>query len=257
MSSRILLLLLLSCVCQQVLIAQPSTPLQKTVNRFEIDDPAVPKSLLENQGSVAWTHWDAGPVAGLSQYAQTQSGAFWLGSSEGAARFDPKATHLWDRWHYFAGKAWLPDDQVEAIYVDPDTPHESVWIRTPAGVAHIQWLPMKLQDKAHHYDEKLEQYHVRKGFVARSVLIKPGDIASATLSDTDNDGLWTAMYIAAQAYRYAATGLQDARNKAQRGLEALMKLETIDPIPGFYARTYRTFDEPLPHKRQWRMASGG
>ena len=233
--------------------------LQKTVAIYPLDAAGIPPEAFTEMEPEPWTHWDRGPVAGLRVYAITESGVAWLGGPQGAARFDPAATHLWDRWHYFAGRRWLADDAVQHIYLDPSSTNETVWIRTASGVSRIAWEPMTLEAKAAHYDAIVEKYHVRKGFVARSRLRRAGDLTSAVTSDTDNDGLWTAMYLAAQAYRYAVTGEDDAQRKARRSLDALMRLETIDPIPGFYARTYRTFDEPLPHQDagEWHPVGDG
>ncbi len=239
---------------------QSTVYLQKMVTFFDEDSAEIPPaSLAKTPQNAPWTHWDRGPVQDMLVSDTTRAGAIWLRSTQGAARFNPWAKHLWERWQYFAGPRWLPDNNVISIYVDHTQPYESVWIRTTAGISHISWQPYTLAQKARAYDQQIEKHHVRKGFVARSVLTTAGDLDSATLSDTDNDGLWTAMYIAAQAYRFAVTKDEDARNKAQRGLRALMRLETIDPIPGFYARTYRTLDEPLPHKDggQWHPVGDG
>ena len=251
-----LLLWILHVTC---VLAQPSDFLQKTVEIYPIDDAGIPSEALESTSPLPWTHWETGPVANLQVFAFKDDGIVWLGSEEGAARFDPNATHLWDRWQYFAGRRWLADDAVQNIYIDPSTEKEIVWIRTAEGVSHIAFEPMSFLEKARYYDEITEKHHVRKGFVARSVLTRPGDLSSSVTSDTDNDGLWTAMYLAAQAYRYAVTEDEDARQKARRSLDALMRLETIDPIPGFYARTYRTFDEPLPHQDngEWHPVGDG
>ena len=246
-------LLALSFLLVTVATGQPADFLQKTVTQYELSDTNVPPALREPASTSAWTHWDKGPVEGLKEYATTRNGIVWLGSDRGAARFDPQATHLWDRWQYFAGKRWLPDDEIQHIYVDPEGSHETVWIRTRLGVSRIAWEPMTFAQKERHFDALTEQHHIRKGFVARSLLTEAGNPSSSANSDTDNDGLWTAMYLATQAYRYAVTADDDARIKARRSLDALMRLETIDPIPGFYARTYRTFDEPFPHQDngQW------
>lgn len=233
--------------------------LQKTVDRFALDDPAVPAAVKAAASSQPWDHWDRGPVAGLQLFAETDSGVSWLGGVNGAARFDPSATHLWERWHYFGANRWLPDNEVRHLYVDASYSQETVWIRTATGIVRIAWRPSSLQDKARYFDETTEAHHVRHGFVARSIMTRPGDRSSLVTSDTDNDGLWTAMYLGAQAYRYAVTGDADARAKARRSIEAIMKLESITPIPGFYARTYRYLDEPLPHQDdgEWHPSGDG
>ena len=53
---------------------------------------------------------------------------------------------------------------------------------------------------------------------------------------SDNDGLWTAMYIGAQAFRYVATRDEAARNVGSKSLEALLDLTRLSGYPGFPAR---------------------
>jgi hypothetical protein len=36
----------------------------------------------------------------------------------------------------------------------------------------------------------------------------PGDIATAEMIDTDNDGTWSNYYMASQAFRFGATGMR-------------------------------------------------
>ena len=245
---------------------------QKHVRHYSLDAADLPPQVLQPGTPSTWDHWDQGPVTGLSLYG-SDGGVHWLGGDQGAARFDEHAAHLWDRWQYFGSRRWLMDSQVQHIYIDNSSEYETVWIRTQTGVARIFLAPYFLQEKAKHFEEVTERHHVRLGFVARSVMTTPGDRSSLVTSDTDNDGLWTAMYLAAQAYQHAVYqrikeddqhmadmgGLASAGRRARRSLEALMKLESITPIPGFYARTYRMLDEPLPHQDngEWHPSSDG
>ena len=254
-------LFLILFLCAPQAKGQSNDPrfLQKKVQFYSLDDPALPAEVLGQDLGSTWMGWDPGPVSDLKEYDRTRKGVIWLGSEQGVARFDTLATDLWERWQYFAGPRWLPSNDVEQVWVDPASDTEKVWIRTGSGVASLSWEPMTFVEKASHYEKLNEARHVRKGFVARSKLIQPGDLSSSVTSDTDNDGLWTAMHLAAQAYRFAVTGDVEARRLARRSLEALMKLETIDPIPGFFARTYRTFDEPMPHQDngEWHPVGDG
>ena len=255
------LFIVLLLLYPQVVNGQFNSPrfLQKHVKHFENDHPDIPDPLKLDTVPIPWDHRENGPVAGLMEYSRTGKGVIWLGGGDGAARFDPAATDLWERWQYFSGPRWLKSNEVEQIWVNPESEFEEVWIRTPTGVTKFFFHQMTFEEKAAHYEAMNEARHVRKGFVARSKLTAPGDLSSSVTSDTDNDGLWTAMHLAAQAYRFATTGSMEARQLARRSLEALMKLETIDPIPGFFARTYRTFDEPLPHQDngEWHPVGDG
>ena len=61
---------------------------------------------------------------------------------------------------------------------------------------------------------------------------------------SDNDGLWTGCYVAAESLRYAVTGEQEALEKARRGLNAMLLLTRVTGIPGFTARAVRYEGDP-------------
>ena len=46
----------------------------------------------------------------------------------------------------------------------------------------------------------------------------PGDLTTNQPVSTDNDGLWTAMYVAAECFRYKVTGEAEARDHARQGM---------------------------------------
>ncbi|HVY69137.1 MAG TPA: hypothetical protein VHH73_04380, partial [Verrucomicrobiae bacterium] len=230
---------------------------QKFATYFSETDPAVPIPVRQSPHPTAWDGAEKGPVADLKVFARQKNGVVWLGSDEGAARFDAKASHPWDRWHYFHGKSWLADNEVKNIVVEDSSPETKVWIRTATGVSLIEWRPFTLEEKARAFEERIEQRHVRHGFVADSWLQKSGDLASNHTIDNDNDGLWTAMYLAAEVYRYAVTKDPDARAKAGRSLHALMRLEEITGIPGFPARSFVSGDRPKPQYGEWHATTDG
>src|SRR4029078_4616653 len=69
---------------------------------------------------------------------------------------------------------------------------------------------------------------------------------------TDNDGLWTAMYVAAECFRYKATGEADARDNARRGMQAILRLESITGISGFPARSFiKVGEDDQPKDGEW------
>ena len=230
---------------------------QKSAAHYRIDAPEVPAEVRADARGVAWQNPERGPVRDLKAFAREKSGAVWLGSDEGASRFDPNATFRWDRWQYFYGRRWLLDDHVRNILVEESGERRKVWIRTDKGVSLIEWRPMTLEEKAKYFDERIEQRHVRHGLVAGSHLRVSGDLSSNEKFSNDNDGLWTAIYLGAQAYRYAVTRDTDARGKAQRALRALMRLEEITGVPGLPARSFVSMDEPLPKSGEWHPTPDG
>jgi hypothetical protein len=237
--------------------------LQKSAMHFALDSPAVPVAVKPIVNGKPWLSKERGPVEGMILFAQERSGAVWLGSDQGAARFDSKASHRWDRWQYFQGSRWLQDDSVQNIIIeaargakDPEVARK-VWIRTKTGVSLLQWQPMTLEEKARLFEERIEARHVRHGMVADTTLLRHGDITSSTNRDNDNDGLWTSIYLGAQAYRYAVTRDAVARERARRSVAVLWRLEEITGIPGFPARSFVSTNEPRPHGGEWHPTPDG
>lgn len=217
MRSQVLILTAVA-LCAQSPRDEP-TP-QKAAAFFAPDDPAVPRALAS---------------AGV-----TAPGG-WTGTSRGLWRVQGP------RREYFASRRYLPDDDVRAVLPVPG----AVWVRTATGVAKIEFRPMTLAAKAAYFEERIEARHVRHGMVADSEFRVPGDPRSNQLVSSDNDGLWTAMYGAAQCYRYAVTKSPAALARARRSVEAVLYLEQITGIPGFPARSYIRPGEPQPRDGYW------
>ncbi len=111
----------------------------------------------------------------------------------------------------------------------------TAWLATPAGISRIERLPMTLKQKAGLFTRQVEDRHQRDGYVATSPLQEPWNPASFINGITDNDGLYTSMYGAAQAFRFAATGDPQARQLARRSFKACKRLVDITGN-GFVAR---------------------
>jgi hypothetical protein len=224
---------------------------QKIVTRYALDAQGVPAAVNSTVHTSFWDGIERGPVPDLREYAHSEAGIVWLGNEQGAARHNPHEKHPWDRWQYFRGSRWLQDNNVSCIWVDDDARHETVWIRTETGVNRIEWKPITWTEKAAHYDALVEAHYLRHGFVSQISLKTPGDLSTSHTTDCDNDGLMSAMYLAAQAYRYAGTRDVDARIRARRTLDAIIRLEEINSMPGFYARSFKHVSEPSPDPIMW------
>jgi hypothetical protein len=186
--------------------------------------------------------------------ARQRAGMIWIGTTRGAIRYD--ATDRARPFRYFAGKRWLPADTVSAIGFEKSA--DAAWIETPAGFARIEMRSITLEEKARVFEERVEARHLRHGFVASSRLVVPGDTASNRTVSSDNDGLWTAMHIAAECYRYKATGSPEALAAARRGILALIRLEQITGIPGFPARSFiRKGVDSQPADGEWHDTPDG
>jgi len=168
-----------------------------------------------------------------------QDSVVWFGTEKGALRFDGR------RWAYRASRRWLPNDYINDIAVAADG---SAWLATNQGVGRITPLPMTLAEKALILQDIAEQRHTRMGYVVRCRLREAGNLETSWVDHTDNDGLYTAMYGAAQAFRYAITGDPEAKRKADQILDALKRLVEVTSIPGFPARAVVPADwQPNPN----------
>jgi hypothetical protein len=116
---------------------------------------------------------------------------------------------------------------------------------------------MTLAQKAEAFEERIQSRHVRHGMVADSVFDLPGDPSSNRTVSNDNDGLWTAIYGAAECFRFATTRSPEALERARRSVEALLFLEQVTGRPGFPARSYVRPGEPKPKDGFWYKAPEG
>jgi len=158
------------------------------------------------------------------------NGKRWFGSKRGAFALNHNG-----KFDYYASKRWLVDDRVIDITEGPDS---SVLILTKKGVSQINFDKMTLADKADHYQKIQRTRHIRYGLSSEYSMKEPGVLSSGTLVDTDNDGLWTSMYLAAELFRYDVTKSGDALQNACEAFEAMERLEMINPLKGFPSRTY-------------------
>jgi hypothetical protein len=185
------------------------------------------------------------PVVEVTALAPTATGV-WVGTPRGVY-FQATGGGL----RYFAGRRWLPEDTV--IDLQPDA-RGHLYVLTPAGVAKIEFVQMTLAAKAAHYERKIRERHIRYGFCAELRLRTPGDPASAEMIDTDNDGTWSSYYLASQAFRYAVTGDETAREHAWQTFETLERLQAIHPLEGFPARTFERTGFKVSDPERWRVA---
>jgi hypothetical protein len=210
------------------------------------------------------------PISQITVYADNGEGVHWIGAPLGAIRHNVfSRVHLITgrltesqldarlKFEYFAGKRWLPDDQVTGIGFEKSA-NEVVWIETPKGFSRIEYKKMTLAEKSKSFVERVRARHVRHGLTADSILRTPGDLSTNQTVSSDNDGLWTQMYVAAEAFRYKVTGEADARANARQGFEAMLRLEEITGIPGFHARSFIKVGEDVqPQDGEWHDTADG
>jgi hypothetical protein len=172
--------------------------------------------------------------------------SLWFGTTAGA--FALRADGQTD---YCASKRWLPDDSVIDISKGPDN---SVLVLCQTGLSIIHFEPMTLQQKAEHFDKLTRQRHIRHGLNSGLTMFSPGEFSTGTLTDNDNDGLWTAMYLAGELFRYAVTESQEALQNCYESFEAMERLSTVDPIEGFPSRSFERAGYQMSDKSRWQPA---
>ena len=198
-----------------------------------------PKSTAIAAGKPAKPQSPSSEIRGM---VRSKDGSTWFGTSRGVIRFDGQ------RYQYFAGRRYLPDDEVLSL---TGTANGAVDVHTNTGAVRLEMAPMTLGEKATLFEERIRLRHNRHGMIADSHLAKPGDLATNLPVSSDNDGLWTAIYGAAECFRYAATKSPEALALAKRSVEALLFLEQVTGRPGFPARSYILTDEPKPGEGFW------
>jgi hypothetical protein len=156
-------------------------------------------------------------------------GIQWIATARGLARYDGNT------WTWRHSQRWLPSDDVHDVALSDDG---TAYVATSGGLATFNRKPMTLAQKAAHFEQLVRARHVRPpGLVEHCVLTQPGDLSSHVATDTDNDGLFTGLYVGAEAFRYAVTGDPEAARFARESYRAMEFLQTVTGTPGFVART--------------------
>ena len=164
------------------------------------------------------------PVENTNCLAKGFDDDIWIGTTRGAVRMLP------NDWHYFAGQRWLPGNQVNGIAVGDHI----VYLATEKGIGIIRYKPYTLQKKAAFYERHIDEWgHKRLGFI-HTLYKKNGEWVREV---SDNDGGHTAPYLAAMCYKYAVTGDPEAKKAAIESFKAMLWLQRITPIEGFFARS--------------------
>lgn len=172
----------------------------------------------------------------------------WFGTSNGAfaLRKDGKTD-------YYQGERWLPGNQVTQISAGPAN---SVLIVTNAGLGQINFKKMTLHDKAIYFEDQVRRRHIRNGFNAHLNGMEKGNISTGYLSDSDNDGLWTSMYLGGEIFRFAVTKEASALANIREAFDSMEQLYFVNPVPGFPARSFERsgFINQLSDPERWQHA---
>lgn len=197
---------------------------------------------LEKDKWTLFTGKEGVPYTNFNCAAPGPKGQVWFGTEYGAFRVEENT------FFFRANRRWLPDNHVNSIAVDAKG---TAWIATKNGLAQIVSQKMTYPEKAAYFTQQVEDRHNRMGFICQSHLTEQFDLNTSQLAISDNDGQYTAMYGAAQAFRYAITKDPEARELANRSFYALKWLVDITHEPGFPARVIIPVDWHEPVNEQY------
>ncbi len=138
----------------------------------------------------------------------------------------------------FLGKGrYIPSDKAVDVAVKSD--NSEYWIATDKGLSRIELKEMSLSEKEAYFDGLMKYYNREDFYTDVTVKNYMDPIESGKPCITDNDGLWSALYVGALCFKYAHTKDEEIKERAKKAMKALIKLETMTGISGFPARAYR------------------
>jgi len=188
---------------------------------FEIDSKTK-KQTGEIQKKMPWTE-----LTTISEI----DGKIWFGSTWGAMMLREDG-----KFNYYASERWIPSDTVVNIAKGPEN---SVLILTSKGLGKICFKEMTLEEKAMFFEKQVRDRHIRTGFNATVSRMVNGDVTTGSMENSDNDGLWTSMYLAGETFRYAVTKSDEALQNVRESLDAMERLYTINSLnSGFPSRSF-------------------
>lgn len=113
--------------------------------------------------------------------------------------------------------------------------------------AYYDWAGMKLHQKpwdAPGHQDYSTVYEINCDTEVPSEIVPDDQIPNCTNPLSENTGLWTSLYVASQAFRYATTHEADALATLKRTLNGTYHQLLITGTPGLYTRDMR--DPALP-----------
>jgi hypothetical protein len=167
----------------------------------------------------------------------------WAATSGGAFMHEPGGTY-----RYYASRRWLSEDGVNGIASDS---RGNVYLLSQSAVNEIKFADETLAGKATFFQDNIRQRHIRYGFISNVTMENPGDLSTAKMTDTDNDGLWSSFYLGSQAFRYAVTKEKEAKRYAWEAFEAFERIISINPLKGFPARTFERKGYKVSDPERW------
>ncbi len=207
--------------------AKENDVLQKIVSRYAYGSKQVPDFCYDKDNY------------SKAQSLTTSDGAKWEITAYGVLRTDKNAKDVRDFEQRFMGDRYFysadsGEGKVLAIF---DDGKNGIWTVMEEGFTHIEMLPISGTDKAAMMSETTQQIVARRGMVSEAY--KHG--TEWISAESDNDGLWTAMYGAGEIMRYAVLKndptatkeeIEAARKTAYLSAEAVLLLTYISMRKG-------------------------
>ncbi|UBM57180.1 hypothetical protein LAG90_10140 [Marinilongibacter aquaticus] len=158
-------------------------------------------------------------------------------------------TANFDNFHYFESKRWLIENKALDVAINADG---DAFVLSASGLSKIEHQAMTLAQKAEYFQKKVRKRHLRLGLIGETRFSKPGDLRTAELIDTDNDGLWTSFYLGSEVFRYASTKDPVAKQNAMESFESFERLLSINQLKGFPSRTFARKGFKVSDHDRWR-----
>ena len=208
-----------------------------------------PMGLSRRDQEGKWTHLQGKqglPVEDITCLTVDSNDCLWIGTTRGAILYTPYVEGR--QWFYRAGRRYLPDDNVQSIYVEPGG--FPVYFKTSGGIGRIDGVEMTLRKRADAIEDRLNKFHRRLGLVAAATLDDAENPSSSYIIDDDNDGLWTSYHVVAMSLAYAAMGEERYRQSARESMHALVLLQNASGTPGLVARSVLPAEEGLKKREE-------
>ncbi len=199
-----------------------------------------------NTGDTSFPLQTKTPSEGINDL-QNINGSIWAATDDGVYMREASGSY-----RYYASKRWL--NQNKSIDLTSDS-KGNVFVLTPDGLNEIEFKEQTLAEKTTYFQDRIRQRHIRYGFISQVTFQQPGDITTAQLTDTDNDGLWSAFYLGSQAFRYAVTKDKAAKRYAMEAFEAFERIISVNPLKGFPARTFERTGYKKSDPDRWHSST--
>ena len=195
----------------------------------------------------------------------------WVGTAHGLARrlgpaasagaYPPAPDDGVDKWRYYRGRRYVLSDGVSAL---ASLGGGRLLVASAQGVTVLEGQRYTLKKKAEKFQAMVEPRHDRHGYVGDCSMAQPGVVSTCALQDSDNDGLWTAMYAASQAFKYsvcsaagdkagALAALTDARKRI--AADSFLYESSGGLAYGFAARSASLVNESIHSGGTWHNST--